>query len=454
MNPRVFIFAAVAGLACGLLVRLVIRQDRESSVIGRAASFSLDGSGKSAPSGAASVTGNWEARIARYLNTPTSSASPPTGPAASAREDTDGLLHLLTQPVSAASIREGVAQLNSSDPAQYAEIMASVFERWARESPEEALAAAPDLRNPDSKAALVWKVFYPAAGDPGILIKAMAQPPGMIRSIALAAIAEASPPDQLPDLLRQSTRDQSPGYSVEHESFQSLILRRLFKTDPELPLKLAQETEDPVWRTALLKTALAQFPGNAPKVRAGNPNDAEALTEVTSILLRLNPAEGIQLLDSMPQESRREVMRYSLGHSIWSLVDERFKEVVDRKSFELLRKNIEQREGPDGFRAILADSALNHGAQGLSNTAKWLATNSDFTGLDDLTRRATQSEPFTTARWLATMPPSPERDRAVSVFAETHAATDPESATTWAESIADPGKREATLTAVRKIAPK
>ncbi|RYD32568.1 MAG: hypothetical protein EOP86_15405 [Verrucomicrobiaceae bacterium] len=59
-----------------------------------------------------------------------------------------------------------------------------------------------------------------------------------------------------------------------------------------------------------------------------------------------------------------------------------------------------------------------------------------------------QGLPFATATWLSTLPLSPERDRAVAIFARIHAANDPERSAAWAESITDPGQRGAALSAV------
>jgi hypothetical protein len=453
MKARGFIIAVTAGLACGFLVRPMIAGSRTS--------FSNDRKDR-APQAkttkqSASDLGNWDARIFRYLNAQAQSKSTSTGSAANAREEADRLMDLLRQPVDGSSIRRGVAILNASDLSNYGDIMASVFERWAREAPEEALAAAPELFRPEAKSALVWKVFQPLAGDPEIIIKAMAQPPGIIRTAALAAITASAPPDKLDEILRESMLNQSPGFRREDDSIQAQLIRRMATIDPELPMRLAQGTTDPQWRTELLRSVLATgIEAADPKLLADmvrDPQNAEALKDSFGQTLQRNPAEGIKLMAHLPEADRQEVLSSIVGWSIWGfakLGDSQIRTSFDNDRFEILRKDIEQQHGVDGFRAILADSALNTGTEGLANAAKWLGSRNDPAGLADLTRRATRSEPFTTARWLATLPASGERDRAVAVFAETHAAADPESAAAWAESITDPSRREATLAAIKK----
>ncbi len=406
--------------------------------------------------------GNWESRISHYLQTDLPASSLTTDPAGSKALETDRLLDMLRQPVNAASIRDGIAFLNAMDLADYADVMGSIFEHWAMQCPDEALAAAADLHHAEAKVALIWKAFQLSAAEPDSMIKAMAQPAGLFRTTACAAVLDNLPPDKLQDVLHQTMQGQSPSLAwLAHASIQALILKKIALTDPELPMKLAKETTDPRWRTSLLQLTMEQISQEDPqefilkfKSLARDPKNAEGLVAPLSSILHRNTAEGIKLITELPETNRREALQDFVATSMEFFSDPRHRERENRSGFELVRKDVEQRGGPDGFRTLLADTALNRGAQGLSNAAKWLASNNDPVGLDDLTRRATQSEPFTTARWLATMSPSPERDRAVAVFAETHADTDPESATTWAESIADPGKREATLTAVRKIAPK
>ena len=459
MNPRAFILAATAGLACGLLIRLGMPDAGGSSSNAFSHQIPVVGKGALSPAGLAPL-GNWESRISHYLQTDLPASFLTTTPAGSKALETDRLLDMLRQPVNAASIRDGVAFLNAMDLADYADVMGSIFERWAMQCPDEALAAVADLHRAEAKIGLIWKAFQLSAGKPGSMMEAMAQPAGFFRTTACTAVLDNLPPDQLQDVLKQTMMGQSPGYSpIADASIQALILKKIAFTDPELPLKLAKETTDPAWRTSLLRITMEKLSQDDPaefnlkfKSLARDPNNAEGLVESLSSILHRNTAQGIMLMTELPETNRREALQDFVATSMGFFSYPRHRDRENRSGFELVRKDVEQRGGPDGFRAILADSALNHGAQGLVHTAKWLATNSDSTGLDDLTLRATQSEPFTTARWLATLPSSPERDRAVSIFAETHAATDPESATTWAESITDPGKREATLTTVRKIA--
>ncbi len=366
------------------------------------------------------------------------------------------------RPVSGDSIREGIEEINAAGPARYASILAAVFGRWARENPEAALAAASQLRDPGAKMALVWKVFESAssASYPDILAKAMAQPQGIARSAAFAAITESVPVERIREVLQQSIAGIPP-HHLAFDSFQERLLRKAAQADRTAPLRLALEIEEPSWRAGLLRAALfmtdssdkTEWTATFSKL-AQDPRNAEGLLYHMARTLEYNANEAISLLDHWPPPNRQKLLSEAFSNAFMKLPEGSFRPPVSQENLATLIRYAEDQGGPGYFRNILTEAALLRGAQGLDETAQWLATRGDSTGIDDLTRRATQSEPFTTARWLATLSSSPDRDRAVAVFAETHAATDPESATTWAESIADPGKREATLTAARKIAPK
>ena len=166
------------------------------------------------------------------------------------------------------------------------------------------------------------------------------------------------------------------------------------------------------------------------------------------------PAEWRKILAALPENKRHELLVGQTGFAMWWITSGKFNDQRNTKGVGTFLQELEQTSGTQQFQSLMTESALTRGAQGLEDAAKWLTTRQDAAGLDDLTRRAALAEPFTTARWLAGMPPSAERDGAVAVFAETHAAADPERAAVWAESITNPAKREAAITAVRKQAVK
>ncbi|MES2709418.1 MAG: hypothetical protein V4726_22660 [Verrucomicrobiota bacterium] len=451
MKPRVpvLLLAGFAGLVCGFLVRSrpapaagPVAETRRAGVTATGASAAPDS--KSAK--------EWEARLARYLAAPL--PAPASRGSLGPRAETTGLLRMALLPVNAETIREGIALLNATGLSRYSGIIPSIFERWAREAPEAALAAAGGLRDSRIKMALVWKVFETAAAakDPDLLAKAGAQPVGVSRSAAFAAIADSVPVEGIPEMLRRSLTGKPSPY-MAGASFQLQLLTKLAQSDKSAPLRLALETENPAWRAGLLQTSLMM--GGDEKsdplpTLARDPRNVEGLMYHMANRLRYSTAEGLKMIADWPEANRQRLFRKVFEGAFERLPKGVFRPAMEIGNLEILISEIQHKEGAEGFRSLLAESALSRGTQGLDETAAWMLSRHDAAGLEDLTRRAALAEPFTTARWLAAMPPSAERDRAVAVFAETHAATDPERAAVWAESIADPAKRAATLTAVRR----
>ena len=62
-----------------------------------------------------------------------------------------------------------------------------------------------------------------------------------------------------------------------------------------------------------------------------------------------------------------------------------------------------------------------------------------------LTEWVKRGDPRVASEYLASMAPSEQRDRAVGGFATTLSHSDPSSAVTWAETIADPKIRQDAL---------
>ncbi len=458
MKTRSLLLAASVGLTCGFLFKWLApgRGSDAGNPPDRRGPQLLAGPHGTTALPDSEADKKWALRLSPYLADPVISASAAgaTGP----RAEADVVLRLLRQPVTADSIREGIAVLNGGAAERYDEFIASVFERWAREAPETALAAAEGLREPRQLVALVWKVFEVSAGESDILAKAMAQPRGLTRSAACAALAETLPSERAVEMLRESMKDRPPGSLTEiGGSFQASLFLKLNKLDKGLPLGLALETDDPVWRTSLLKTA-CNFGANPSSDQLlellKDPRNVEGLKDEVGVRAVFKPREGMKILSGLPDTDQREAVRDIIGFSIEMLTSERLREMMPKEDREAglssLLSDTVNREGADGLQAIISESALARGIQGLDETARWLTSRHDAPGLDDLTRRAALAEPFTTARWLAAMPMSAERDRAVAVFAETHAAVDPEHAAVWAESISDPDKRAAALASVRK----
>ena len=461
MKSRTLLLAAIAGLVCGLLFRW---RNSEGTAFSDASSrrVPVPLSGKNASLSSTQTqpqaVREWEALMERYL---TGSVPLPSAAAAkSLRAWADQVLRLLREPVNEASIAEGVALINATGTRRSSNVMANVFERWVREAPEAALAAAQGLRVPMAKGALVWKVFEASAGEPGIMDKAMAQPEGITRSIALAALAEAVPAERASEALQEFIKGRTPEEETHSGTFESALFNLLRqgdiggprRGDAAAPLRLALEVEDPAWMS-LMKTAL-----NSPislstdqlEELARDPRNVEGLMDALSTKIHWEPAEWRRILAALPENKRHELLAGQTGFAMWWVTSGKFDDQRNTKGVGTFLQELEQTSGKQQFQSLMTESALNRGAQGLEDAAKWLSTRQESAGLEDLTRRAAVAEPYTTARWLAAMPLSAERDRAVAVFAETHAAVDPESAAVWAESISDPDKRAAALASVRK----
>jgi hypothetical protein len=183
---------------------------------------------------------------------------------------------------------------------------------------------------------------------------------------------------------------------------------------------------------------------------ARDPRNVEGLMYHMSATLFYDTPEALKMIADWPDANRQKLLLEVFGGAFERLPEGVFRPAMSTENVDILIKETKRQEGVAGFRKIPAESAMARGARGLDETAAWILSRQDVAGLEDLTRRAALAEPFTTARWLAAMPISAERDRAVAVFAETHTAIDPESATVWAKSISDPANRAAALAAVRK----
>jgi hypothetical protein len=59
-------------------------------------------------------------------------------------------------------------------------------------------------------------------------------------------------------------------------------------------------------------------------------------------------------------------------------------------------------------------------------------------------------EPNECGKWLGSLEPGPQLDRAMAAFAHTVAAKDPESAKAWAERITDAGMRAESLATLER----
>ena len=451
MKPRVLLLAAFAGLICGRLVKSPIASNAELSHGERSLRAFANGGTLSRPQLSATLAAaEWESRLSRYLTN--ALTPPPAGRVAGPRAETAALLRMARLPVSSETIQEGIALINAMGPSRYSQIIASVFQRWAREAPEAALAAAGGLRDPATKMTLVWKVFEAGAaaeGPAALLEKAAAQPEGVARTAAFAALTDSLPPDQVEKMLRHS-------FTGKQDDFQIQLLQKLRQQnpgDPGVPLRFALETVHAAQRAKLVKASLLMTrdwePGIMQKL-ARDPRNVEGLMYHMSATLRYDAAEGLKMIADWPDANRQKLLHEVFGGAFERLPEGVFRPAMSAENVDILIKETERLEGAEGFRQILAESAMARGARGLDETAAWMLSRQDAAGLDDLTRRAAVAEPFTTARWLAAMPMSAERDRAVAVFAETHAAVDPESAAVWTESISDPDKRAAALASVRK----
>ena len=474
MKRRIlFLTAAIAGLVCGWLFRFTgasAGAAASGAVPRRVATLPGPGTNSPLPPRERLAVAEWEARLAVYLNGPVRSvpsASPPTDESeasTSPKALADTVLKLLKEPVSASSMQEAVAFFNANGSARYEEFMTAVFERWVREEPEAALAAAQRLRGPTAKAALVWKIFEFYAGNPDIMAKAMTQPAGLIRSVALAALAESVPPGRESEALQAFIKERRPGNWKVGGSFPHALFEKLHRGDPRhslpadpgAPLRLALETHDPAWRSFLLQTALTYEPSPSEaniEELARDPRNLDGLLKAPGGKLHEDPVGFKKLLAALPEDKRRDAIVQEVALAASRLQNQIPEEQSKNEGVEHFLQELEQTEGAEGFRVILSESALSRGPQGLHDTARWLTQRRDEAGLEDLTRRSTLAEPFTTARWLSAMPLSAERDRMVAIFAETHASVDPDRARVWAESITDPDKRSHAVAGIDNSLP-
>jgi hypothetical protein len=442
MKTRYLLFAASVGLTCGFLFKLLVPQNRANEghpTKGRRLTLEI-GPHQLADSTHSEAARQWELRLSPYLNAPVIRASADRAPGPRAEAET--VLRLLRQAVTEDSIREGIAVLNADASVRYDDCIAAVFERWAREAPEAALAAAGELHQNRQRTALVWKVFQLSSGKPDILAKAIAQPSGISRSAALAALAETVPLERGVGMLREYIKDRKPDGRLKNaRSFPDILFSQWSKIDREMPLRLALATEDPLWRTELLKSAcgtldiLADQPSSERFLELlRDPRNAESLQDRISEIAFRNFKAGLPFLNELPETNIREVVRRVFRQSIGMVKVAPWRDHWELQLTALLAET-QSRLGAEGTRAILSESTLSGGTQGLDDAARWLTSRQDIVGLEDLTRRAALAEPFTTARWLAAMRPSAERDHAVAIFAETHAAVDTESATVWADAL-------------------
>ena len=65
--------------------------------------------------------------------------------------------------------------------------------------------------------------------------------------------------------------------------------------------------------------------------------------------------------------------------------------------------------------------------------------------MKQLTARWSLTDPVSTAKWLNTLPASPEMDSAVGEFVSRISARDPEGAMGWAMTIQDPAEKSKAL---------
>lgn len=451
MKPRVLLIAAVAGLACGFCFRPTL-QDALAfrSKSGAKTESATQAAEARFPAPGRNAADIWNTRFSQYLTGPLPPAAVPSSSAVMGpRAETAALLRMARLPVTADSIQEAVSLINAMEPSRCAGILPAIFARWAREAPDAALAAAEGLRHAQNRMALVWKVMQPAAtqNDPGILAKLAALPPGIARTAAYAAITDSLPPEAVPEMLKRTLAGK-PQMFLWSASFQDQLLRKLAETDKAAPLRLALETDDPAWRAELLGMALTIPSDDTDQTLltlARDPRNAEGLVYRAAGALKYNTDQGLGMIAGWPEATQRKVFSRAFRSAFMPPQEGEKTPAIPPENLTTLLDQAARTFGADGLKSILAESALSGGVESLQNTAAWMQSRQDTAGLGNLTHQAATAEPFTTARWLATMPPSPARDTAISIFAETHAATDPESARAWAASITDPAKREAAL---------
>ena len=455
MKRPAFLIAATAGLICGLCLRYWTVPRVSSSLSGTVTPrLILTASPVTLPQP------EWQNRIADFMTIPSAATTETarSGPLA----DADTARRLLFGPAGIASIWEGIAQMNSARPDQFAEYENAIFNRWAKAFPEEALEAAKGLKHSRSRVLLVWNVFgeFAKSDDIGAMNRAMSLPGVMMRSAALQGIADHAPRDRIPDLLKASMQG-IPDWQMAQVSFQRSLFKAMAKTDAGAPLRLALGIEDPAWRTALMQTAFdipAQMNPEGPVAEtasvltlASDARNTAAIANQTGGLFNVSPEEGVRVFAAIPEGlEKQHLLRGVLGGGLsmvarWNQIE------GTRTKFEDWQSRLNAQGQSENFKEALLDAAVMSGPEGLKFTSEWLASR-DAAAVAELSKRAAEQMPYSTARWLSNLPPSAERDRAVAVFAETHAAVDLERAAAWAESIADPAIRNATLTSIRRSA--
>lgn len=460
-RPGLLLFSAIAGLGCGLLIRQATA--RQQAALPPPAAKPGFPARQAKPGRARD---DWELLLSGYLADPPSSseaAAPPLPQSVGA--EADGLLRLVKLPVSGASIREGIAFLNATDAQRYGQALPAIFARWAAQDPDAAQEAANDLRDPGARVALMWEVFHHRGKTDAAEAISLADklPTSILRSAALSAVTDALTPAQFPEVLSSLTKTGTPAQNAAHASFQRNIFLAWAKTDPAAPLRFATGIEDPAWRAAMIQTAL-RLPleaGEAGEIDpaallqlAGDPRNTSGITQQTAQLLTMDKAD--EILAAMPSEAARQAVLKTAVGSMLALIsrDEGVPEEYKVQTSDNLN-TLAQKYAAQGKTASFQQSLMEAATQGdpaiFTTAAAWM-TEHDPARLDELTARAAAQIPFTAAKWLATLPPGPNRDQAVAVFAETHAAADPERATAWAGSITDTAKRAATLAAVGRQA--
>ncbi|MES2709415.1 MAG: hypothetical protein V4726_22645 [Verrucomicrobiota bacterium] len=453
--------SALGGLACGLMVR----HFRASETAAPSPPIISKPAAGLKP---AAVPDEWERVLAGYLKLPSPAAA--TSESGSRRES-DAFLRMLLQPAGRDTIREGIAFLNGMDTLRYWVVLPSLFAHWAAENPDAAREEAAELRDPMARDTLIWEAFH-ALGTTNpaeALAKARDLPAPALRSAALHAVAASLKPDQMPEILRESMKGAGPPQLLRGASFQKDVFRAWAESDLPAPVKFAAGIDDPAWRREMLETALLvqsevrrlktskdAKPDTATLLElAKDPRNVPGITDQIGTLIGSGQPGAAAILAAMPAATdREEVMTGTMGDIFALLGRDDISESITKSANEgleaLARETSAQGQSGEFSKALLA-AATRGDVPALTAAARWMATH-DPAHLDELTARAAAKIPFSAAKWLSALPASPERDRAVAIFAETHAATDPERATAWAESITDPAKRATALAAVGGLA--
>lgn len=307
-----------------------------------------------------------------------------------------------------------------------------------------------------------------------IVAKGSDSRPDQQQVVSLMEQLGAATPAQLKDLLREIEKSDLPN-ELKRE-FPMVIAMRMASAEPEFaaetalgaqPLALGQimktwmsqdqeaakawlakaEKEGrltqenlaqlPDLKASLVVSDLAKNPATAREAMA-DFGPAQRTTTIRESMAKMSPANQVRFLKEMANEVEVEVAVSALAQ---------------RSDFSTAREIVTKAEltGEKFTRAALTLASENIGPDTPERVA-WFLQNAQGQererGLQRIMTNWTEMDYNGAASWLKDLPPSADRDRAVSSFSSRVAVKEPASAADWASSIQDSPTREQALRVV------